>query len=1505
MAEDDGTTLNGDVNISGDTSKARDEVKSLKKELDDLIKTINDASKSFDSAFKNISNISKASESLKNVFSDTQYQSASGNYRSTPTGAILKNYALATKTNAIAYKTSAQAELQYAQTDAALENEKKALLSAMKRHTDAETKYTELLTKNKENQSNKRNNFYSGYSVSRVGRQLEYGSTSPLLRTTGSVIETIGNTMINPFLGVVTAATKLANTFDSLATESLKAFGAIQQLKTSLGVIYGNQSQANTAFQGISEYAVKSPFGVEQTEQMAVLLRQSGVYSSELMNTLKMIGDTAGGNALKMTRIATNYAQVVATGRASMLDMRQFAYAGIPIFAEVAKQMGVSQAALRKMVQDGKVTGDVIEQVFKNMTSEGGQFYGAVEKGSKTLNAQIQNLKDSRQLMMSAFGESFFNVGSKYGNDSIGAKIVNFATEVTKGLYNWKTGQNIEAEVKRINNTNKEIANLKDILEKYGKEDPVLAQYINAQITKLEKIRTADETRASRANEYDVLSGRNKLAEENKSSVNSEINAYKNLSKKRDELLASTTMSHGYYIYTSEQLEALKSLNEQIDLTKDSLKSLGVVVDETGNVIRQPSTGNVSIPYEDIVANAERNMLNMISAAGDSISKITSKNTSGISISGQIVQQYESSKTYKAKQKEENEKSFKEVQSFETLLSSAYDKTSDYFDTAKLSVENYTKAIEQGYLSYDKLDLTLDKNNPAQFSENLSLLGNNLVSTMKVINNASKNVKGISNTSLFTVENAIMGIQNKGLETTPEKQAQFVALATQNAKKAIETELAKSIQANDKQLIKFWETVQKYLGFAFLKLTPDLSAINVPINSDENSAALWKYVIQGATKLPVTAMTSKNMGGLSENAYNVMMKYQDFQARDIVQSVIEGMTTSGRSQSDITKNFKYVTNNGNVTGQIDWQATEKAMSDFIYSQNSTTKELNAYKKSISKAVDVYRKLEQTMYTADYIDYIKGKKQANYTEMSSLIQNAYIGGIVAKPTTEYLKTNPKATEIPVYAKEGKYYEQGTNKEITNVENYTYGLENLAKAIQEYFPLLTAELSKVTTESYKTGQIQSGSQQILGNMLTSGIASSSRRDVLSGLINTAISNPEVLGTLQSKFEEAIAHGNITSAADGTKSAIEVLKEYIKVNKETIDTLTQISDKIKGSAGAKTVSELNLPISKEGQSLSNKFFGTYGTNDLQQQSVMDKLGLKDTNYSDVLKETQENLKEAGKAYDEFHAKQSIGWAADTKVLQDFNNQTKNMIESFAVDTLTSSFSTLGKALRDGDDMSEALADNFQNLASSMLSQFGKIAATAGAEIIAMNPTSMGAWALGLSMMALGGFTSFASGYLSNSSSTTEDQTQKLETLKEDLLDIMAQAKEDAAYYESELKHQNALSTNERVSSSTYTKVNDAIITKQGNVVQTAPDDYIMAMKNPASLSSNNNSAPNVNISFINNSGEKVAVTQSSTTQNGNDLNIRAVIETVTANYIASSKSDMAFNSRSLRLNGRHVSS
>ena len=235
-------------------------------------------------------------------------------------------------------------------------------------------------------------------------------------RATGAVLGITAAGLTRGPLGVITETLKQAGSaLTDFRDSVLEAYGSVEKIKTQMGVVFGTKTQANSVFQDISDYAVKSPFGIESVSEFAVLLKQSGVYSSDLLDTLKMIGDTAGGDNEKMKRIANNYAQIVAVGKASMLDMRQFAYAGIPIYKEVADYLKVSQSELRKMISDGKVSAEVIEKVFEKMTSKGGVFNGATEKGALTLSSRRQNLEDVKTMAKAELGEWLMNKGNSDG----------------------------------------------------------------------------------------------------------------------------------------------------------------------------------------------------------------------------------------------------------------------------------------------------------------------------------------------------------------------------------------------------------------------------------------------------------------------------------------------------------------------------------------------------------------------------------------------------------------------------------------------------------------------------------------------------------------------------------------------------------------------------------------------------------------------------------------------------------------------------------------------------------------------------------------------------------------------------------------------------------------------------------------------------------------------------------------------------------------------------------
>lgn len=334
--------------------------------------------------------------------------------------------------------------------------------------------------------------------------------------------------------GLATVAVeKLAKAIKNLGKESIDAFKEIETTRTNLGVVYGSQSEANASLNEIAQYATKSPFGVKQTADFAVLLKQSGVKDVDLMNTLKMIADTAGGSQEKFSRIANNYAQIVAQGKATSIDLRQFANAGIPIYELLKKQVGnLSTSEIRKKTAAGEITSELIEKAFEDATSEGGVFYGAVEKGAKTLSARLQNMQDIKQLNLSKVGELIYNAGDKrMGEDNsifrsmlaIQEKIYGAVGNVADKLNRERKEDNAQRTERTIDNYLKEIDTFQKIIDAGGLNEKQIKAYQNYIDLAFEKIKEAralmpeDEIRADRYQNY--LADVKKITEEYKNTL--------------------------------------------------------------------------------------------------------------------------------------------------------------------------------------------------------------------------------------------------------------------------------------------------------------------------------------------------------------------------------------------------------------------------------------------------------------------------------------------------------------------------------------------------------------------------------------------------------------------------------------------------------------------------------------------------------------------------------------------------------------------------------------------------------------------------------------------------------------------------------------------------------------------------------------------------------------------------------------------------------------------------
>lgn len=222
--------------------------------------------------------------------------------------------------------------------------------------------------------------------------------------------------------------------------------------------------------------------------------------------------------------------------------------------------------------------------------------------------------------------------------------------------------------------------------------------------------------------------------------------------------------------------------------------------------------------------------------------------------------------------------------------------------------------------------------------------------------------------------------------------------------------------------------------------------------------------------------------------------------------------------------------------------------------------------------------------------------------------------------------------------------------------------------------------------------------------------------------------------------------------------------------------------------------------------------------------------------------------------------------------------------------------------EEATKQITKDLTSQASALLEQLSTQMATTGLQIAGAAALSHN-WsgvASGLLLAAAGGIGNFASGLLSGYASDNDrddDKLERIEALKNNLADLIEQARNDAEYYETTLRNKSALSFNERVSA---TKVNDMILTPQGNF-STSPQDYLIATKNPYSLTAGN--TPNISFSIVNN-GEPVKIESTHQTNTNNGIDLQVVINSVVKKSMNDGDYDDTFKSISLRQQGNIVS-
>ena len=225
-----------------------------------------------------------------------------------------------------------------------------------------------------------------------------------------------GNLVSGAITKGFTAATFAMKSF---VTEASKVEDATAAFTPLMGGVKG----ATKLVSELNKTAASTPFQFDNISASAKqLLPVMNQDIEKTIKTFRMLGDTAGGNAQKLDSITRGFTKAMLKGKPDMEALNMIAEAGVPIFTEMAKSMGLGANGVQKLFERSKkglLTSKDLTKTFEDMTAKGGIFYKGMEIASKTLTGKISTLKDNIGLAVGTIGLQFFPILKKLADKMI------------------------------------------------------------------------------------------------------------------------------------------------------------------------------------------------------------------------------------------------------------------------------------------------------------------------------------------------------------------------------------------------------------------------------------------------------------------------------------------------------------------------------------------------------------------------------------------------------------------------------------------------------------------------------------------------------------------------------------------------------------------------------------------------------------------------------------------------------------------------------------------------------------------------------------------------------------------------------------------------------------------------------------------------------------------------------------------------------------------------------
>jgi tape measure domain-containing protein len=231
--------------------------------------------------------------------------------------------------------------------------------------------------------------------------------------------------MARNYLGPLAIAGAIGGVFGAGAQKEQDIVG----LRTFLG-----QQGAEQVYSNVQQDAARTPFSVAGLLQVNRALISAGVNADaarqDTLNLANAVAAVGGGNDV-LSRMAANMQQIKTVGKATAMDIRQFAMTGINIYQLLATATGKSIDQVKEM----DVSYDLLSDALNRAAQAGGLYAGAMDAQSQTVTGRFSTLRDVISLGAAEMGTALQPL--MHGLIDLGMLLVNTIVPAAVQTVNW------------------------------------------------------------------------------------------------------------------------------------------------------------------------------------------------------------------------------------------------------------------------------------------------------------------------------------------------------------------------------------------------------------------------------------------------------------------------------------------------------------------------------------------------------------------------------------------------------------------------------------------------------------------------------------------------------------------------------------------------------------------------------------------------------------------------------------------------------------------------------------------------------------------------------------------------------------------------------------------------------------------------------------------------------------------------------------------------------------